>query len=107
MTKEMREFLTAWLAWAQGGGVESHEFGSVFSRSTGLCAASNHWAESTGAQFGLLIGELGDMLECDGLCSDFPFDTEDSYFDAAAAQEQHLNPARLAWVRSKLEVSDE
>ena len=107
MTKEMREFLTAWLDWAQSGGLESHEHGSIFRRTTGLCYNTQDWAEATGVQFSPLIGELGDMLEADGLNTDYPFDHEASYFSAANLGTQHLNPLRLGWVRSKLESKDE
>lgn len=106
MTKEMREFLTAWLAWAEGGGLESHEHGSIFRRKTGLCANTGDWAEATGVKFSRLIEELGDMLEADGLDTDYPFDTESSYSLAANYGTQHRNPYRLEWVRSKLESKD-
>ena len=102
MTKEMREFLTAWLDWAQSGGSEDHEYGNIFRPYTGLCAATHYWCVCKP-----LTEELGDMLEADGLDTDYPFDTRLSYEKAADDGTQHLNPARLAWVRSKLESKDE
>lgn len=107
MTKEMREFLTAWLDWATSGGVKDHQYGCIFRPYTGLCAAADYWTVDDGPAHYALISELGDMLEADGLDTDYPFDTQRSYDAAAAAGTQHLNPARLAWVLAKLEVSDE
>lgn len=107
MTKEMREFLTAWLAWATSGGVKDHEYGNIFRPYTGLCAALDYWTDVVDVPFYLLIEELGDMLDADELDTEYPFDTEESYSEAARLGTQHLNPARLAWVRAKLEVSDE
>ena len=106
MTKEMREFLTAWLDWATSGDVKGHKYGCIFRPYTGLCAAADYWTVDDGPAHYELISELGDMLEADGLATDYPFDTPRSYDDAAGAGTQHLNPARLEWVRSKLECSD-
>lgn len=106
MTKEMREFLTAWLDWAQSGGSKDHEYGNIFRPYTGLCAAICYWYNSSDLRRPL-TAELGDMLEADGLDTDYPFDTRLSYDQAAAHSTQHLNPARLAWVLSKLEGKDE
>ncbi|CAK1256715.1 unknown function [Klebsiella phage vB_Kpl_K59PH2] len=92
MTKEMREFLTAWLAWAEDPDAYDSYDGGPFKKRTGLC--SN-------------IDELHGMLEADGLDTLYPFDTEQSYDTAFSERTQHLNPARLAWVRAKLEASDE
>lgn len=107
MTKEMREFLTAWLAWAQSGGSKDHKYGCIFCPTTGLCAAISFWYCDDGKLHYRMMQELGDMLEADGLDTEYPFDTRDSYRKAANACGQHLNPARLAWVRSKLESKDE
>lgn len=106
MTKEMREFLTAWLAWAEGGAWKDHEYGNIFRPATGLCAATRYWTDVVDVPFYRLIVELSDMLEADGLDTDYPFDNKASYFSAANLGTQHLNPLRLGWVRSKLECSD-
>lgn len=107
MSREMREFLTAWLAWATSPNPEEHEYGEIFRTTTGLCAATDYWTVGDGVAYTELLNELGEMLDGDELDIMYPFNTDYSYDDAAAAGTQHLNPARLAWVRSKLEVSDE
>lgn len=106
MTKEMREFLTAWLAWAEGGACKDRKYGNIFLPHTGLCAALDYWTDVVDVPFYRLIEELGGMLGADGLDTKYPFDTAESYFEAASLGIQHLNPARLAWVRSKLESKD-
>lgn len=105
MTNEMREFLTAWLSWAEGGACKDHEYGNIFRPYTGLCAALDYWTDVVPLYW--LIEEFGDMLDDDGLDTEYPFDTEESYSEAARLGTHHLNPARLAWVRSKLESKDE
>lgn len=106
MTKEMREFLTAWLSWAEGGACKDHEYGNIFRPYTGLCAALDYWTDVVDVPFYRLIEELGGMLGSGGLDTEYPFDTEESYSKAARLGTHHLNPARLAWVRSKLESKD-
>lgn len=103
MTKEMREFLTAWLSWATSGDLKSHQYGRTFTPATGLCAAVAYWTVG-GHAHPALISEFEAMLGDDKL---YPFDTPQTYDAAARRRTQHLNPARLAWVRAKLEVSDE
>lgn len=107
MTKEMREFLTAWLAWATSPNPKEHEYGQIFKVTTGLCAATDFWTCTDGIAYAQLLEELGEMLDDGGLDTEYPFDSPHSYEDAAEEGTQHLNPARLAWVRAKLEVSDE
>ena len=106
MTREMREFLTAWLDWAQGGGCEYHEYGSIFRTDTGLCSSIYRWAGGVHLLYNNLLGELGYMLKAEGLDTAYPFDTKGSYDEAARLCTQHRNPARLEWVRSKLESKD-
>lgn len=110
MTKEMREFLTAWLAWATSANPIAYiDGGAGFRKDTGLCSnISVYLGEERGgsSRYYALYGELGNMLEDDGLDTDYPFDTEESYGEAFRDSTQHLNPARLEWVRSKLESKD-
>lgn len=111
MTKDMRAFLTAWLDWATSANPIAYIDGGVgFRKDTGLCSnISVYLGEERGgsSRYYALYGELGDMLGADGLDVSYPFDTEESYGAAFRDSTHHLNPARLAWVRAKLEVSDE
>lgn len=104
MTKDMREFLTAWLAWAEDPDAYDLDDGGPFEKRSGLCANLDEFL--VGINFYKLLQELSDMLEADGLDTTYPFDTEQSYDVAFDNRTQHLNPARLAWVRSKLESKD-
>lgn len=104
MTQTMREFLTAWLAWAEDAADASD--GIQFKKRTGLCSNITVFVGDFGEYYPLL-NELHSMLSFDGLNVTYPFDTEDSYELAFASRTQHLNPARLAWVRAKLESDDE
>lgn len=104
MTKEMREFLTAWLAWAEDPDAYDFDDGGPFKKRAGLCSNLDEFLG--GIDFCKFLQELADMLEADGLDTKYPFDTEQSYDAAFDNRTQHLNPARLAWVRSKLESKD-
>jgi hypothetical protein len=45
------------------------------------------------------------MFSFDGLDQCHPFGADD-YFEARDSETQHLNPARLAWVRSKVGMTE-
>lgn len=103
MTQTMREFLTSWLAWAEDPDAQDSDDGGPFTKRTGLCF---NLCEFVCVDYALL-SELSSMFAADGLDTAYPFDTEKSYDLAYDNRTQHLNPARLAWVRSKLESKDE
>ena len=84
MTPELRAELTAWLDWTESGAPG----GGRFNRRSGLCVkVSTH-----------LRRELKALLP-EG--SSYPFD-RDNYWRRADDGTQHLDPARLAWVREQL-----
>lgn len=90
----MREFLQAWLTWAEGDAEQCNPF----HREYGLC--SNVHAHN-GYNPELII-ELKALFTADGLDTDYPFGHYLDYDARADLYEQHLYEPRLAWVRSKL-----
>ena len=105
MTQTMREFLTAWLTWAEDPDAHDYTAGGPFKKRSGLCANLDEFLGGISSY--KLLDELHMLLDADGLDTIYPFDTERSYDAAFCNRTQHLNPARLAWVRSKLESKDE
>ena len=84
MTPELHAELTAWLDWAENGAPDEGRF----NRWHGLCRnVSKH-----------LRRELEAILPGN---SSFPFD-RDNYWRRYSNGTQHLDPARLAWVREQL-----
>lgn len=103
MSETLKKFLAEWLEWAEAGAPE-HE---ALDRSLGLCANLGFWVtenileipgdmcDTVEAEFSaLLVAEFGDNYM-------YPFGG-DEYIQAARLGTQHLNEARLAWVREQL-----
>jgi hypothetical protein len=86
---ELRAFLAAWLAWAEGGAPNKEPF----DRSVGLCL--NMPRELKQEFKSLRISDFpSDWV--------YPFGGSEHYDKAEKKRTQHLNPARLAWVREVL-----
>jgi hypothetical protein len=104
MSDRLKEFLRLWLEWAESDAPN----GKPFYRWDGLCLNYWDWLErvraETGEQF--KISKEVDLLEAqfkqDGLNPDHPFGGVDRYNRDSFHESMHLNPARLAWVRSKV-----
>jgi hypothetical protein len=95
----LKKFLAEWLEWAEGGAEDC----KPFDRSIGLCTSYHDWLfrrsgfEEVGAR-----KQLEFLFISDGLDKSYPFGGEEEYWDALEHDRQHLNPQRLAWVRSKV-----
>lgn len=83
---ELKQFLQAWLDWAEAGGV-----GEEFVPRSGLC----HMLQT---KWDMLLTDELDLLFND---KSYPFG-EDEFDRRMANNTQHLDPNRLAWVRAAL-----
>jgi hypothetical protein len=93
MSQLLREFLSAYLEWVDAGAVN----GEPFSRRVGLCS------NFRGSAFCVSdIDEIKRVCMADGLDEHYPFGGEDQYGVEQSGYTMHLNPARIAWVRSKV-----
>lgn len=99
---ELYEFLTDYLAWIEAGAPDTNPH--LFMRSVGLCSNARMWAFARNQCWETLQSDLRTHLKRDNLVGDFPFSNEADYFERATACTQHLLPARIQWVRSKIGV---
>lgn len=96
----VEQFLHEWLTWAMEGASDSR-----FSRGMGLCnnlclwLVDNHGIEQPG--YSKAYAHLKQMFDHDGLHMEYPFG-EESFNLASRSETMHLDPRRLAWVRSKV-----
>jgi hypothetical protein len=101
MSDLLREFLSEWLAWAESGGLERQPF----TRFSGLCLNFWEWLEDRDASFKEITGEMSaleGLFISEGLDHITPFGASVKYSDEGDRASMHLNPQRLAWVRSKV-----
>ncbi len=94
LSEPLRQFLTDWLAWAEGEAVDRKPFW----RWWGLCGNALTLDDD-------ILDDLRDLLLRDFGSTPYPFGSS-AYCTARAARTQHLDPNRLAWVRAKLATSD-
>lgn len=105
MSDLLREFLKAWLEWAEGDVSDS----TPFDATAGLCWNARLYILALPVRpIGVSPYDLSDELEFifrdGGLCRSYPFG-KNAYKDAEALQAMHKDPNRLAWVRKQLEVA--
>lgn len=100
----MYEYLSSWYNWATGTPNDSVKY----VRSTGLCDGaftySRHgilYEDKRGCSHRLQT-ELHQLFREDGLSPVFPFGKE-NYRAAQANKLQHVCPARLSWVKAKID----
>lgn len=97
--EDLRQFLKAWLEWAESGGGAS----KVFSRYQGLCNCATDWVFSRPVhRKPQLLSELRKLFIAQNLNPDFPFGGRAVFSIESVTGGMHLNPERLAWVRSFL-----
>lgn len=105
----LTEFYKAYLAWIESGAPDRFPF----SRGTGLCANLERFCGSKGLKYSeinSLLDEQFNLFANAGLSECYPFDDDDNEGDqpgytyeiAANKREQHLNAARLNWVKSHI-----
>lgn len=102
MSERLRQFLSAYLTWADAGAPDTNGL----MRSQGLCgnlnfyAAMHGWEEVWNLEF-----ELEVMFKEDGLCLGYPFGLK-VYLEEAETLTHHENQERLNWVRRRLNVEN-
>jgi hypothetical protein len=109
MSDLLREFLTAWLDWAEGDADPRGQYGAGhFHRDCGLCYNSVEFSWDRGRkgypEAYVLEDELRAIYAAEGRNKDYPFGKE-GYDRAEALNSMHKDPARLAWVRKQLEAA--
>lgn len=109
MSKKLREFLAAYLAWVDEG-APRRDCIPLFSRGYGLCYNAklyvpddDHtvWYEAAQA----LRDEMAALFKRDGLDKDYPFCTEVQYDTMSYSNTHHKCEARIEWIRKQLEAS--
>lgn len=104
---KLLEFLVAWLKWATS---ENPESDTKFQCWHGLCAAYSHWCRRETDWKELVDHNDREELVCafraSGLDIHYPFG-EDNYDQCSCMYSQHLDPARLAWVRKVISDNSE
>jgi hypothetical protein len=97
ITPALHAYLTDWLAWVDRGAPD----GEPYDRGVGLCTNAEQFdcnSDLNECALGSLI-ELFDGEEC-------PFGGGLDYHRDIMNRTQHLNEARLAWVRSTLATAE-
>jgi hypothetical protein len=101
MSERLKQFLSAYLKWVESGAKEEEPF----SRRRGLCSNFEDWLwerKETVGQVQFENSQLFDLFRSDGLDSVYPFGGAEAFYDAMDSETQHLNQARIDWVRSKV-----
>lgn len=102
-------FLADWLAWAEAG---APEYGSRYSRASGLCAALKLYLIAQRTERGQPLSErtcesvrkrLVERFKRGGLDEHTPFNLDFSHYLADSNNlRHHTNSERLAWVREQV-----
>lgn len=98
MSEHLKAFLTAWIEWVDAGAPE----GDPFSRHEGLCLNVFDCPAIEPIGRGRVCRALEDQFAHDGLDGNHPFGGHAQYTAERQNAAHHLNPARIAWVRSKV-----
>ena len=98
MSENLQRFLAEWLEWVEKGAPDEEPF----CRRRGLCSGLEDW--NLERDFDVEEGEeeLRCLFKADGLDGVYPFGGAEVFYEAVDHDEQHLNEARVAWVRSKV-----
>lgn len=94
MSKTLKEFYCAYAAWFDVGAPNF----KPFSRAAGLCTNLSVFTKSDDA-----ASEMKSQFVDAGLDPNYPFGGEDDYMGRSAARQQHLNLARIEWVKAHAE----
>lgn len=112
MSNELKQFLAAWLAWAEAGGPDDSQHTKAnpyrFARDAGLCSNTYDFEELAldvhPDNTGNLEHQLHVLFRKDGRDASYPFGRAD-YEEDADCNTQHLNPRRRSWVCKMLEAA--
>lgn len=94
MSKTLKEFYCAYAAWLDVGAPNF----KPFSRASGLCTNLFVFTKNRDAYM-----EMESQFNDAGLDPNYPFGSEDDYMGRSAARQQHLNLARIKWVKAHAE----
>jgi len=98
MSPELKSFYQAYTAWLDDGAPED----APFSRCNGLCSNLIRFMKQQAvslAQCWPLANELEQQFDSRGLSDSYPFGDVEEYENECNANECHLNPLRIAWVK--------
>lgn len=102
VTPKLLKFLVGWLAWATGDAEGDYRF----RRYAGLCTSYDRWCRQKGIWSGEESEDLTGAFLASGLDKNYPFG-EENYDDCSLKYTQHLDQARLAWVRKVISDNSE
>lgn len=103
VSDDLLHFLSDWLDWAGRCG----EATEIFSPCEGLCGGLGCWVDrlfvesdwaKVDPKHGAMARELKLAFNVSGLHTLYPFG-EENYENRISERSQHLDPARLAWVK--------
>ena len=94
MSKTLKEFYCAYVEWLDAGAPSFRPF----SRSSGLCTNLFSFTKSDDA-----ASEMKSQFIDAGLDPNYPFGGEYLYNLHQQGRNQHLNPARIEWVKAHAE----
>lgn len=97
MSELLRQFLSVYIEWVDGGAPD-HE---PFSRAEGLCDNLDYFEAAYAVGSFVPYDELGRMFQADGLSRVFPFGVAE-FTEHGESRTQHLHQPRIDWVRAKL-----
>jgi hypothetical protein len=102
MSEYLKAFLADWIKWVDGGAIDCEPF----ERRHGLCYCFEQWLEESDEldedDQDNEIYALCDVFRADRLNAAYPFGGGQFFYEESGAEEMHLNPARIQWVRSKV-----
>lgn len=102
MESHLKQYLTDYLAWAEGG-----ESRTAFDDNVALCGNIAPWVTRNilGAEqwdaWTDIVDDLANELRIDGLNTYYPFG-EEVYHTERFNKSHHKNPARLEWIRQTI-----
>lgn len=104
MTQHLKQYLTDYLAWAEGG-----ESRTAFDTGTALCGNTALWVARNilvDVQWDVwtdIVNDLANELRIDGLNTYYPFG-EEVYHTERVNKSHHQNPTRLEWIRQTVKA---
>ncbi len=101
MSDHLKQFLQAWIEWVDAGAPDDEPF----ERRRGLCSSFEDWLDEHDVDDDSkddAIRTLTSEFRLDGLCKVYPFGGSEKFYEDSSGNEMHLNPDRIAWVRSKV-----
>lgn len=96
--EDLRQFLKAWLEWAESGGKSRGQFYNT----DGICNANYRWMVANAFSPERRHRAYETLKRALPGCDDYPFGGKSVYWVESCDGTMHLNQERLNWVRRQL-----